>query len=73
MYPNPASEWISVEISETDNMAVSIYNMLGQQLKKKHLKEEHTTINVEDLQKGIYLLILQKDSQIVRSEKLIIN
>jgi hypothetical protein len=73
MFPNPATRWISIEMNDASNITVSIHNMLGQQLKKTNLNREHTRINLEDLQQGMYILILQRNNNIVASEKLIIN
>lgn len=73
MFPNPASGWIQIEADQPSNITAAIHNMLGQRLFQESLSMEQHRINLDGIQKGIYILILLKDNRIIASEKLIIQ
>jgi PKD repeat protein len=59
IYPNPAKAEINiaVELNRTENMSISISNMLGQEILTVHNGELLTgsfRVNVEDLSNGVY-------------------
>ncbi len=58
IYPNPANNFINLSIHETpaQNAAVKVYNLEGKLLRTHQLIYPVTTINIETLPKGIYLL-----------------
>jgi len=61
IYPNPANESlnINVDLANTKNMTMNIYNSLGA-LVKTSLIEQHTQqINVSDLSTGFYIVELR--------------
>mgnify|MGYP000865934892 FL=1 len=70
IYPNPSSGNFNIEIDENLMGAkASIYNLLGQKI--KDFKLNSTTTN-QNLNKGIYLLEIEKDGT-KTSKKLIVN
>ena len=63
MFPNPASETITIKI--TKNIVreqIQIYNAIGQLVKEKEASEI-TIINISDLQDGIYFIRLKNNPQ----------
>jgi len=71
VYPNPSNGIFNIEIDENIIGAkASIYNLLGQKVKDFSLKTT-TTIN-QYLNKGIYLLEIEKDGN-KTAKKLIVN
>lgn len=70
LYPNPTNGNFNIEIDENlIGAKVAIYNLLGQKIKDFNLKMTTTT---EVLNKGIYLLEIEKDGS-KTTQKLIIN
>ncbi len=70
IYPNPSSGIFNIEIDENlIGSKAAIYNLLGQKIKDFELKS--TTTN-QTLNKGIYLLEIEKDG-IKTDKKLIVN
>ncbi|MFY0601276.1 MAG: T9SS type A sorting domain-containing protein [Cyclobacteriaceae bacterium] len=70
IYPNPASQYLSVEISEGDSF--SIYNASGTLLKEITDHSNQSRLDVSELNRGIYLVkVLTKSG--LKVEKLIIE
>ncbi len=70
IYPNPTSGNFNIEIDENlIGAKATIYNLLGQKIKTLDLK---TTTTTEVLNKGIYLLEIEKDEN-KTTQKLIVN
>ena len=63
LYPNPAKEELWVNLGELSNVGgnISIYNMLGQKVSQKVLKdrEKQLRFNVADYQNGLYYLTIK--------------
>lgn len=70
IYPNPTTGDFNIKINEDlMNAKVSIYNILGQQIKTFSLKANES---IHNLEKGIYLLEIEKDGN-KTTRKLIVN
>ncbi len=59
LYPNPASEIISIKISNNKKgEMIQIYNSVGQLVKAKEIIET-AEIKIDDLQKGVYFVLIK--------------
>lgn len=75
-FPNPAKEnlTISYNVENIENTFISIYNVLGKEVKKIKVENNNQTkINVSDLNSGIYFYNLSVNNKIVNTKKLIIT
>ncbi len=73
MYPNPAKELLSLELSsDQDQTDVSIYNTNGQLMFSSHFVRK-TNIPLSGFAKGLYLLHLSGENGEKRSTKFLIN
>jgi hypothetical protein len=64
LYPNPASEYLSFNISPTYNQIIfELYNMSGHKILIKEIDNSYT-INIEGLKTGIYSYRLFLDKKI---------
>jgi hypothetical protein len=72
IYPNPASNSISIELPTTPNKRafMTIYNINGQQLIEQRLTEQLTAVDVSGLIEGIYFVRVS-DERIVMVEKFV--
>ena len=62
-YPNPVNSVLNIEIPlNVDNVDVSIYNQLGQEVLTQSITENSNTINVLDLASGIYVMKLSSQN-----------
>lgn len=72
VYPNPASEMIFVETEINEDAQVSILDVTGRCVKQVELSENVSSINIEDVESGVYFIKVQQgDNNSVR--KLIVR
>lgn len=70
VYPNPATSTIFVETN--DNAQVDIVDMTGRCVKSFEVTDNVSSINIEDINEGVYFMMIQNgDSRLV--EKLVIK
>jgi hypothetical protein len=74
LYPNPTTEFVNVELGSNinGNANLEIYNLKGQLVMSENLNQKINTIEVSNLNKGLYILNIQSE-QGKSSEKLIIQ
>ena len=76
-YPNPASSVVHFNYGLTagDNVSVSIYNLLGQEVLSQKLNslQGMVTISVVDLNEGIYFCNLVVNGQALKTEKFVVR
>lgn len=65
IYPNPASHKIVIRNTSTEDVAVTIFNIVGDPLVRKHSGTEDIEINIEDLSDGFYIIALSNGSEVV--------
>ena len=56
LYPNPAKDYISIELPVDEYTSASIIDLTGRTLRREELETDKVTLNISDLEKGIYLL-----------------
>ncbi|NLA25320.1 MAG: T9SS type A sorting domain-containing protein, partial [Bacteroidales bacterium] len=65
IYPNPASEYLNIELNQYLSDEVQIYDISGKLLISKAINSNHTQINIADLEQGMYILnVLKSDRKI---------
>lgn len=61
LYPNPASNWINLQLEQTvDHGLLSIYDVNGRLVKSKDISGDRIALNIETLSNGIYVLTLEE-------------
>jgi hypothetical protein len=56
IYPNPASDMITVEYRGSGEATIMVYDMLGKMVMSRIHEADVSTLNISGLQKGIYLI-----------------
>lgn len=56
IYPNPVSDRLNVQCMDKVKPRVEIYSMLGQKVYEDDLNEEYSSIDMEGLEKGMYVV-----------------
>jgi len=72
VYPNPASDYITVEVENNSGMTLNIYNAVGQLVKSKKIAHNKTQIDIRYLNNGIYMIEMKSQTSL-QSQKLIIQ
>ncbi len=75
VYPNPATNKVIFEsyYNDMDDTYVVIYNVFGQIAQKMKLHQNMTTINTNNLSRGIYLYKILKTNTIVNTGKIVLQ
>lgn len=77
VYPNPASDFVDIDyqVSGSQDLRVSFYNVLGEQVKEYILDRDQRTmrISLRDFSSGMYLYQLSIDGRSVATKKLIVR
>lgn len=74
-YPNPASTEVHFNLRCDDNVNVTVYNLLGQEVKSQLVgaHQSRLSIAVDDLQPGIYFCRFSVNGMVERTEKFIVK
>ena len=72
LYPNPATAVITIELADATGAEIIIRNVLGQLIVKQKA-EAITTIQLNDLNKGMYYVSIVKNNGVIYSTSLIKN
>jgi len=75
IYPNPASDYfyINIDNNNINNYSLSIYNSSGVIMVENSVSNQTSRISTINYPKGIYLLIVKNNGEIIKTEKLIVN
>ena len=74
LYPNPATNTVSITTSSSSfPLQLSVMDLSGKTILQNKLQAETTTINVSNLQTGLYLVTTEDSSGAKSTSKLMIN
>lgn len=73
VYPNPTSDYLTISATNFTGVSCSLFDAQGKLVTQVELNSEITTIEVKDLSLGAYSLILNNDSQLLKTFKLVKN
>ncbi|MFH2142682.1 MAG: T9SS type A sorting domain-containing protein [Bacteroidota bacterium] len=65
IFPNPANNDITIKITGNECTKAEIYDLEGQILKSAILHNSETNINIDNINKGIYLLKIYSDKEVI--------
>ena len=72
IFPNPTTGFVSIEVAQAyANAAFEAYDALGKLVVKESLTKNNTTVNLSNLQEGIYLYKVLQDKTVVKTGKLV--
>jgi hypothetical protein len=63
LYPNPASEKVTIITDMTEHSVISIYNLQGQILLQQQIQQGKTDINISELAQGVYIVRLYSNAR----------
>lgn len=69
VFPNPAKDVIQVEMSSKQPTTIDVYNVLGAKVKTiSYRGDDYAKIEINDLPKGVYLLRINDNGQIITKQ-----
>ena len=67
MYPNPVSNYLTIEANTTIEK-VAVYNLLGQEVLSRSPKSNSATLQTNNLQKGVYIVRTDIDGKVTTTK-----
>lgn len=72
VYPNPANEVLTISISE-NNTSISIFDIVGKNVAEMKLINGTNSLNIENLNAGVYFYSIKRNGNIIETKKLIVQ
>lgn len=73
IFPNPAKEFVLVEMTDTQTVILKIYSLAGQMVLQEMVKGSGKKINISNLKQGLYIYKIVDDKGKLITGKLIIR
>jgi hypothetical protein len=73
VYPNPTSGTLFVKLDNTENTSVEVYNTLGQLVFSKTIVAATESINLENLNQGVYTVFVKQNNIYIHHSNIILN
>ncbi len=73
VYPNPANNQLIVRAKANEKTSYQLINVMGQIIDENKLEESEHIVNTENINIGVYFLILKANNQLVQKQKIIIQ
>lgn len=75
VYPNPTTSFLTLKIEDLvmDNVSYTLYDLNGKLMQESAISNAETSIDMQSFASGIYIFIVMKGSQLVKSFKIIKN
>jgi hypothetical protein len=72
VYPNPATSTLNISISE-NNTSISIFDIVGKNVSEMELLNGNNTLNIENLNPGVYFYSIKRNGNIIETKKLVVQ
>jgi hypothetical protein len=73
IYPNPAQDFVSIEIPKNYNQAqLNIYNLTGQLIAQKIVTQPNQQIPITDLDNGMYIFVIQNGDKVIGRQRVVV-
>lgn len=76
IFPNPASDFIKIELSndrDYQNLQAELYNVMGQKVDEFNLNQTKSSISLSHLKPGLYLIVLNENGNRMGSKSIIVE
>lgn len=71
MYPNPTNGMITVEFSSKSFATIEVYDMLGQIQHSTNAVSGKTSLDLSNVESGIYLVVVKENEVVTKTERVI--
>jgi hypothetical protein len=74
IYPNPAQDFVSIDLPKNINQAqLSIYNLTGQLVTQKQIAQANQQIPITELGNGVYVFVVESGGEVVGRRRVVIS
>jgi len=75
LFPNPAQQFFTVSFKQNSyiNTEIVLADITGRIIQKTNILSPLTTINLQNLEKGIYIIQIKENGKIINTQKLIVT
>jgi hypothetical protein len=74
IYPNPAQEFVSIDLPKNINQAqLSIYNLTGQLISQKQITQPNQQIPITELGNGMYIFVIQNRDKVIGRQRVVVG
>lgn len=73
IYPNPSNGVFTINSSRTEDLKIQVFNLLGERVYKKVLEVNTNSINLSNLNSGMYLMSIETPSKTTVTKKIMIE
>jgi hypothetical protein len=73
VYPNPASDVLNIEVTNTQNSSIVVYDITGKNVANMELVNGKNQLNVENLNAGVYFYSVLLNGELIETKKLLIK
>lgn len=73
IYPNPTKDKVNINIQDNETHSFDIYNTLGQSLLSQKINSESSSVDLSNLNSGVYIGVLKSKDKIIHTEKIYKN
>jgi len=73
LFPNPAKDYVNIELSKTDNYLIRIFDNAGRMIYQKTIKNNTLNISLTDYPSGIYTISVSNNKGDLFNTKLVVE
>ena len=73
VYPNPSNGNFSVNVVNTENASIEVYNSLGEKIYAKPLTANTENINMEKFNSGVYFIYVKQNGAIIYRNNMVLT
>jgi len=73
IFPNPTSDFVNVIIQDFTNYEITLIDMTGKKIINQEFNNQKSTIDVSNLENGIYFLQIINNKEVIKTEKIVIS
>lgn len=70
VYPNPASEFIYIQVDGFNSLSIKLISSLGKVMKEKNIERNLLKISTENMISGLYYLNIYKNNILITTQKI---
>ena len=71
VYPNPATDALTIDLGDLTGERLEVYNTVGQRLMVRKMQNQKVTLDIRDLEKGVHLVKVWTDEGVAVKKVLI--